>query len=317
MLERVKEGAETCGAKLSIKDAIKDVDQAPPPSKGKGKAKVMEEDNDEEDEVTQKLREELKIFIVLTKFSNKPLAGLLLPLMEYYEEDIGLSQGAKILGRRKGKLMLVVPAMQALVLEKNGMVAKAFLKQQGKPSQSFILEGFKGNGKAKALIANLEQTDAKQAFKLKEVVDSNSNKEEEERVCVIKKIKCEHIKEPIGVSKEKETIELQATVAPKMPMARPSDQTLKPIVLISGTPNLAPKLTVAVPVPKPAPVKSAVRQFKLADTEESGALIINQVTEVAAGKVASTVTQKTLQSEEDTSDKNNNDKGSNCQVPLT
>ncbi|KAG6859593.1 hypothetical protein C0995_006835 [Termitomyces sp. Mi166 len=54
-----------------------------------------------------------------------------------------------------------------------------------------------------------------------------------------------------------------------------------------------------------------VRQFKLAGTEESGALIINQVTEVAAGKVASAVTQETLQSEEDTGNKNNNDKGSN------
>ncbi|KAG6871422.1 hypothetical protein C0995_004812, partial [Termitomyces sp. Mi166 len=76
------------------------------------------------------------------------------------------------------------------------------------------------------------------------------------------------------------------------------------------------KPTAAMPVSKPAPVKSAgkpavkegsvfknpflVRQFKLASTEESA-------TEVAAGKVASAATQETLQSEEDTG----NDKGSN------
>ncbi|KAG6886778.1 hypothetical protein C0995_004826, partial [Termitomyces sp. Mi166 len=131
---------------------------------------------------------------------------------------------------------------------------------------------------------------------------SNSNEEEEERVCVMKKIKCKHIEEPIGMSKKKETIELQATVVPKMPMAGPLHQTLKPIVLISGTPNLAPKPTAAMPVPQPAPVKSA---------EESGVLIINQATEVVAGNVTSTVTQETLQSKEDTGNKNDNDEGRN------
>ncbi|KAG6898998.1 hypothetical protein C0995_007498, partial [Termitomyces sp. Mi166 len=87
-----------------------------------------------------------------------------------------------------------------------------------------------------------------------------------------------------------------------------------------------PKPTATMPVPKPVPVKSAgklaikggsvikdpfmVRQFKLVGTEKSGVQIINQATEVAAGKVASTLTQETLQSEEDTGDENNNDKGS-------
>ncbi|KAG6871117.1 hypothetical protein C0995_008061 [Termitomyces sp. Mi166 len=63
-----------------------------------------------------------------------------------------------------------------------------------------------------------------------------------------------------------------------------------------------------MPISKPTLVKSAIRQFKLAGTEDSGALIINQVTEVAAGKVTSVATQETLQ-DEDTSNKddNNND----------
>ncbi|KAG6898999.1 hypothetical protein C0995_007499 [Termitomyces sp. Mi166 len=89
--------------------------------------------------------------------------------------------------------------------------------------------GFKGKEKAKALIASSEHTGAKQAFKLKEVVDSDSDKEEEKRVCVIKKIKREHVKEPIGTSKGKETIELQVTVVTKMPMVGPLCQTLKPL----------------------------------------------------------------------------------------
>ncbi|KAG6887460.1 hypothetical protein C0995_015090 [Termitomyces sp. Mi166 len=70
-------------------------------SKDKGKAKAMEEDDDNEDEATQTLREELKNFVVPTTFSDKDLAGLLPPLMEYYEGDVGLPQGARILNGRK------------------------------------------------------------------------------------------------------------------------------------------------------------------------------------------------------------------------
>ncbi|KAG6897690.1 hypothetical protein C0995_010277 [Termitomyces sp. Mi166 len=55
-----------------------------------------------------------------------------------------------------------------------------------------------------------------------------------------------------------------------------------------------------------------VRHFKLAGTEESGTLIIIQVTEVSVGKVTSTTKQETLQNDEDTSDKNDEDgKGDN------
>ncbi|KAG6886868.1 hypothetical protein C0995_003811 [Termitomyces sp. Mi166 len=100
---------------------------APTHSKGKGKAKVTEEDDDEEDKATQTLWEELENFIVpaivlsYVQFSNKESVALVLLLMEYYEGDMGLLRGAKILGERKGKLTLVAPVMQVLVLEKNSV----------------------------------------------------------------------------------------------------------------------------------------------------------------------------------------------------
>ncbi|KAG6886583.1 hypothetical protein C0995_006760, partial [Termitomyces sp. Mi166 len=227
-----------------------------PCNKGKGKAKAMEEDEDEEGEAAQKLRKELEDFVVPTKFDDKLLASLLPPPMEYYEGDIELLHSAKISGGRKGDITLVSPAMLALVLEKNGTVhgclwngmgvrmqkkhpplevliiakhvklvqaAKAFLEWQGKSLQFFVLESFKGKGKAKALLVNSEQTGA-----------NNSNEEEEEeRVHVIKKIKREHIEELIGIRKGKEIIELEdledEMVVPKTPIAGPLHQTLKPM----------------------------------------------------------------------------------------
>ncbi|KAG6887454.1 hypothetical protein C0995_015214, partial [Termitomyces sp. Mi166 len=107
-------------------------------------------------------------------------------------------------------------------------------------------------------------------------------------------------------------------VALASPVAGPSTAQ---IVLSS-----APKPTTAMHISKPASVNSTskpaikggsvfkdpfmVRQFKLVGTEESGALIINQATEVAAGKVISIATQETLQ-DKDTSDEDDNDKDSN------
>ncbi|KAG6886896.1 hypothetical protein C0995_003529 [Termitomyces sp. Mi166 len=207
-------------------------------------------------------------------------------------------------------------------------VAKAFLERQGKLSQFFVLEGYKGKGKAKALLEDSEPTGTK------ELVDSDSNEEEEEdRAHVIKKIKHDHVEEPTGIKRQKEIMELDDEVeiiAAKIPAAGPSHPASKPIVLVSSTSKFVPKpiVTLASPVagpstapivsrsaPKPAaaaalskptPAKSAspavkggfafkdpfmVRRFKLAGMEESGALIINQVTEVPA-------TQGTLRSEE-------------------
>ncbi|KAG6885597.1 hypothetical protein C0995_009212 [Termitomyces sp. Mi166 len=111
-------------------------------------------------------------------------------------------------------------------------------------------------------------------------------------------------------------------LVPSMPKPIP-----KPIVVLASPiagPSTAPivlspvfKPAATAPVSKPAPVKSAgkpavkggfifkdpfmVRQFKLVGTQESNALIINQVTEVAA-------TQETLQ-DKDSSDKDNNEDG--------
>ncbi|KAG6858617.1 hypothetical protein C0995_015295, partial [Termitomyces sp. Mi166 len=118
------------------------------------------------------------------------------------------------------------PPLAALVVAKRiklVQAAKAFLEQQGKPSQFFILEGYKGKGKAKALVEDSETMGAKQSFKSRELVDSDSDKEEEEdRVHVIKKIKHEHVEEPTGTKRRKEIMELDdevEIVAAKIPVA--------------------------------------------------------------------------------------------------
>ncbi|KAG6881424.1 hypothetical protein C0995_001931, partial [Termitomyces sp. Mi166 len=88
--------------------------------------------------------------------------------------------------------------------------AKAFLEQQGKLSQFFVLEDYKGKGKAKALLGDFEQAGT-----------NDSDKEEEDRVCVIKKVKHEHVEELTGAKKRKEIIELDEEVeivAPKTPV---------------------------------------------------------------------------------------------------
>ncbi|KAG6869970.1 hypothetical protein C0995_015898, partial [Termitomyces sp. Mi166 len=75
------------------------------------------------------------------------------------------------------------PPLAALVVAKRVklvQVAKAFLERQGKLSQFFVLEGYKGKGKAKALVEDSEPTSAKRSFKSRELVDSDSDKEEEE-----------------------------------------------------------------------------------------------------------------------------------------
>ncbi|KAG6883603.1 hypothetical protein C0995_011991, partial [Termitomyces sp. Mi166 len=277
-----------------------------PQNKGKGKAKAMKDDNNNE-EATQKLRKELEDFVVPTTSKGCLWNGI----------------GIRTQEKRPPLATLVMAKHIKLV-----QVAKAFLEQQGKPSQFFILEGYKGKGKAKALLEDSEQTGAK------ELVDSDSNEEDkEDRVCMIKKIKCEHIEELAGARKKKEIIELDEEVeivAPKAPVVGPSRLTLKPVVLVSSAPKPVPKLIIALAspiagpltapiasssVPKsaaaaalstPTPAKPTrpaikvgfifkdpfmVRRFKLVGTEESGALIINQATEVPA-------TQGTMPSED-------------------
>ncbi|KAG6871353.1 hypothetical protein C0995_005691, partial [Termitomyces sp. Mi166 len=305
-------------------------------------AKAMEDD-DNDKEATQKLRKELEDFVVPTTFDNKLLASLLLPPSEYFEGDSRLPRGAKILGGQKGDITLVLPATRALVLEKNGAMHSCLWNGVGVRTQKkhpalaalvMAKHGYKGKGKAKALLEDSEPTGAKRSFKSRELVDSDSDEEDEEdRVHMIKKIKREHIEKLTGAKRRKEIMELDEEVeivASKIPAAGPLCLTSKPIVLVPSVSKFIPKLIVTLASPvagpstvpivssstpkpaaaaalfKPAPAKSAspaikggfifrdpfmVRQFKLVGTEESGVLIINQVTEVPA-------TQGTLHSEE-------------------
>ncbi|KAG6871402.1 hypothetical protein C0995_004996, partial [Termitomyces sp. Mi166 len=259
------------------------------PCYDKGKAKATEEDEDKEGEAAQKLRKELENFVVLTK-CDQCIADNLADQCWYptgkcpcwcccHKSKSCLWNGVGVRMQKKH------PPLKALVIAKCiklVQAAKAFLEQQGKLLQFFVLEGFKEKGKAKALLVDSEPMGAKQAFKLTGLVNSDSNKEEEEEKSLCnKKIKCEHVEEPIGMRKEKEIIELEdledEMVAPKIPTAEPLCQTLKPMVLVSSMPK---------PVSKPI------------------------VTQVAAGKVTSVATQETLQ-DKDTGDKNDNNRDRN------
>ncbi|KAG6882940.1 hypothetical protein C0995_013414, partial [Termitomyces sp. Mi166 len=169
------------------------------------------EDDDDNEEATQKLRKELEDFVVPTTFDDKLLASLLPPPSEYFEGDSGLPRGAKI----SGCLW-------------NGISIRT---QKKRPpfGRTCHGQGYKEKGKAKALLEDSEQTGAKQSFKLRELVDSDSDKEDEkDRVCVIKKIKRKHVEELTSTKKRKEIIELDEEVeivASKTPVAGPSCPT--------------------------------------------------------------------------------------------
>ncbi|KAG6893438.1 hypothetical protein C0995_000551, partial [Termitomyces sp. Mi166 len=207
------------------------------------------EDDDNDEEATQKLRKELEDFVVPTTFDDKLLASLLPPPSEYYEGDIGLPRGAKISGGQKGDITLVSPATRALMLEKNGTMRSCLwngigVRTQKKcpPLAALVMakHGYKGKGKAKALLEDSEQTDTKQSFKLRELVNSDSDKEDEEdRVCVIKKI--------IELDKEVEI------VVPKAPVVGPLCPTSKPIVLVPSAPKPVPKLIIVLASPIAGP----------------------------------------------------------------
>ncbi|KAG6881164.1 hypothetical protein C0995_002831, partial [Termitomyces sp. Mi166 len=149
------------------------------------------------------------------------------------------------------------PPLAALVMAKRVklvQVAKAFLERQGKPSQFFVLEGYKGKGKAKALVEDSETMGA----------NDSDEEEEEDRVHTIKKIKRKHVEEPTGAKKRKEIMELDdevEIVAAKIPAAGPSCPASKPIVLVPGASKFVPKpiVTLASPVagPSTAPIASS------------------------------------------------------------
>ncbi|KAG6882035.1 hypothetical protein C0995_016161 [Termitomyces sp. Mi166 len=200
------------------------------------------QDDDNDEETAQKLRKELEDFVVPTTFDNKLLstlkgiAGCLEAQRFQYDRCIADNMANHcwyLTGERpcwrcycksKGCLWNGIgvrtqkkhPPLATLVMAKHVKLvqaAKAFLERQGKPSQFFVLEGYKGKGKAKALVEDSEPTGAKRSFKSRELVDSDSNEEEEEdRVCAIKKIKHEHVEEPTGAKKRKEIMELDDEV---------------------------------------------------------------------------------------------------------
>ncbi|KAG6870508.1 hypothetical protein C0995_012524, partial [Termitomyces sp. Mi166 len=257
--------------------------------RGKGKTKVMKEsNNDDKDETTCKLQQELEDFVVLPTLDDKQLAMLLLPPSEFFEKN------GKLLG-------------------------------------SFVLEGFKSKRKSKAIVA--ETTGTKHAFKSRKTVNSDSDKEEKERAHVIKKIKHELIDELVEKGKGKKVEKIQMMVVPKVLVAGPpcstpskpvvliSTSTSKSIVKVSITPSTAPMTPVKSVVPVKAPTFTVapatkpaeqvtvtkdsfmLRHFKLAGTEENGALIINQATEVSAERVVGTQTQVQEISDESSNDK--------------
>ncbi|KAG6883320.1 hypothetical protein C0995_012460, partial [Termitomyces sp. Mi166 len=204
------------------------------------------------------------------------------------------------------------PPLAALVVAKHVklvQVVKAFLEQQGKPSQFFILEGYKGKGKAKALSRELVDSDSNEEEEEDRVCMIKKIKHEH----IEEQTGAKRRKEIMELDNEVEI------VASKIPAAGPLHPTSKPIILVPSTSKFvsklivllaspvagpstapislssAPKPVAAAALSKPTPAKSAgpavkggsilkdpfmVRRFKLAGTEESGALIINQATEV-------------------------------------
>ncbi|KAG6898550.1 hypothetical protein C0995_009290, partial [Termitomyces sp. Mi166 len=140
------------------------------PDRSKGKAKVIEEDDDKEDEATRQQHLELKNFVVPMMLNNWVQKKC--PPMEVLElaEHVNMIQATK-----------------------------AFLKSQ-LSRVPLCLEGFKNKGKSKAIA--MEKTGTKHAFKSKEIiVNSDSKEDEEERACVIKKVKHEHVEELVGKEK--------------------------------------------------------------------------------------------------------------------
>ncbi|KAG6870867.1 hypothetical protein C0995_010021, partial [Termitomyces sp. Mi166 len=157
-----------------------------PCNKSKGKATVMEDDDNKE-EATQKFRKELEDFIVATTCDHCIADNMAdhcwyptgeRPCWHCYCKSKGcLWNGVSVRTQKKClPLSVLVVAKHVKLVQ----AAKAFLEGQGKSSQFFVLEGYKGKRKAKALLGDSEQAGAKQSFKSMDLVDSDSDKEEEE-----------------------------------------------------------------------------------------------------------------------------------------
>ncbi|KAG6859361.1 hypothetical protein C0995_009292 [Termitomyces sp. Mi166 len=166
--------------------SLQEQEESAPQNKGKAKAKATEDD-DNDKETAQKLRKELEEFVAPTTcdhcIANNMADHCWYPTGEHpcwrcYRKSKGcLWNGVSVRTQKKH------PPLAALVVAKHVKLVqavKAFLEWQGKPSQFFVLEGYKGKGKAKALVEDSEPMGTKRSFKLRELVDSNSDEKEEE-----------------------------------------------------------------------------------------------------------------------------------------
>ncbi|KAG6870988.1 hypothetical protein C0995_009227 [Termitomyces sp. Mi166 len=239
----------------------------------KGKGKATKEDEDEE-EAIQRYKQELVDFIVPTT-CDYCLAdnmadhcwyptGKCLCWRCYHKSKGCMWKGVGIRTQPKRLLagMLVLAKHIKLV-----QVAKAFLEQQGKPSQFFVLEGYKGKGKAKALLGD-SGAGSKRLFKLRDV-DSNSKAEEEEDwVHEIKRIKRKHVEKKLtGARMRKKTTDLDEVeiVEPRAPVAGPLCLASKSIVWVPCAPRPISRSIVTPVLPVAGP---------------SSSLVVNQASEV-------------------------------------
>ncbi|KAG6900169.1 hypothetical protein C0995_004128 [Termitomyces sp. Mi166 len=151
----------------------------------------------------------------------------------------------------------------ALVLAKHVKLvqaAKAFLERQGKPSQFFVLEGYKGKGKVKALLGD-SGAGSKHLFKLRDVSSNSEVEEEEDRVHKIKRIKHEHVEKKLtGARMRKEAANLDEVkiVEPRAPVAGPLHLASKPIVWVPCAPRPISRLIVTLVLPVAGPSSSLV-----------------------------------------------------------
>ncbi|KAG6881932.1 hypothetical protein C0995_016633, partial [Termitomyces sp. Mi166 len=144
-----------------------------------------------------------------------------------------------------------------------------------------------------------------------------NEEEEKDRVCIIKKIKQEHVEKPTGAKKRKEIIELDKEieiVAPKAPVAGPLHPTSKPVVLVPSMPKPVPKPIIALAspvagsstapiVPSSVPKPAAAASLSTPMPVKPAGPAIKGVTEVPA-------TQGTLQSGESSDEDSNNNEDS-------
>ncbi|KAG6860850.1 hypothetical protein C0995_006825 [Termitomyces sp. Mi166 len=205
--------------------------QVAPCNKSKGKVKETEEDEDKEGEAAQELRKELEDFVVLTKPS------------EYYEGDIGLPQGAKILDGRQGDIMLVSPAMRVLVLEKNGDDAEELVDSDSdkKEKRVHIIKKIKC-----------------------EHIEEPASARKEKKI-----IELEDLKETVA-PKTPTAGPLHQTLKPVVLVPSVLKPIPKPIVVLASpvagpstaqmVPSSAPKPAATTSVSKPVPVQSAYKR---------------------------------------------------------